>query len=54
VNSTNAKILVALVVGAVAMWLWDHWGDISWLNQHKTQLSGAQKVWAGLTEIGVP
>lgn len=53
-NATTGKILIALVVGAAAMWLWDHWGQISWLHQNQGKLSGAQKIWQGITEIGSP
>jgi len=52
--SQNTKIILALLVGAALMWVWDHRADISFLATNQKKLTGAEKVWAGIQEIASP
>lgn len=52
--SQNTKIILALLVGAALMWIYDHRADISFLATNQKKLTGAEKIWAGIQEIGAP
>lgn len=45
------RILLGILIGAVAMWIYDHREEIGLLASNRTKISGAGKVWAGLQEI---
>ncbi len=48
-----SRILIGLAIGAAAMWLYDHWGQITGVIEHRDQIAGAQKVIEGLEQLGI-
>lgn len=52
-NNTH-RILLGILIGALAMWIYDHREEIGLLASNRGKLSGAGKIWAGLKEIAQP
>lgn len=49
--SNSHSLILGLLIGALAMWLWDHRDEISFLSANKTKISGAEKIYSGLRDI---
>lgn len=48
----NQRLILGILIGALAMWVYDHREEISFLSNNKTKISGANKVWQGIKELG--
>jgi hypothetical protein len=49
----NQKLVLGILIGALAMWIYDHREEISFLSSNRTKLSGASKVLQGIKELGL-
>lgn len=45
------RLLIGLAIGAAAMWLYDHWGEITGVIENRDRISGAQKIIDGIQEV---
>jgi hypothetical protein len=50
-SSHTHSLILGLLIGAVAVWLYDHREEIGFLSANRTKIAGAEKVWSGLREI---
>ena len=51
---TNAqRLILGILIGALAMWIYDHREEISFLSSHQKELGGAGEIWSGIKELGL-
>lgn len=49
----NQKLILGILIGALAMWVYDHREEISFLSSHQKELGGVGKIWAGIKDLGL-
>lgn len=49
--SNSHSLILGLLLGALAMWLYDHRDELNFLSANRTKISGAEKVFSGIRDI---